>query len=151
MEISNSNFLWSTASLYSSSSTTSVSAGDTSFSDLLSQVGNNSLAQQMSEMGAESIGHPPDFAAMTTEEFREHLLEIQETLASNGVDISSFDDPNEMSISQLESLKEEMMSHGNNPPPPPEMIDTMDLMNLFALNIVDYSSDDMYSSLFDFL
>lgn len=153
MEISSSSSLWSYAGLFSSSSTTSVMTGDSSFTDLLASVGStSSLAQQMSEIGVEDFGHAPDFASMTTDEFLEHLIEMQETLSASGIDISSLADPSEMTTSELESLKEEMMSRGKNPSPPPsDIMDSIDMIDMFHLNMVDYSSDNLYSTLFDYL
>ncbi|MFI3200643.1 MAG: hypothetical protein R3Y54_03830, partial [Eubacteriales bacterium] len=96
------------------SSTTSYGYDTTSFS---------STGQMMAAEGS----HPPDFSSMSTEDFREHLIELQEKMAANGVDTSSFVDPTTMSEEDLNALKDEMSSMGDRgvegngrpgPPPP---------------------------------
>lgn len=141
MEI-NSNYYLSSM-LYSSASSASSSTMDnsSSFTDMLTA--SSSLAGQMAGLGAESLGEAPDFGSMSLEEFQEHLMELQATLASSGIDTSDLPDPAEMTVEELEALQEEMSSRGNNPPPPPPM----EMMNL---NFVDYSSitEEMFNTLF---
>ncbi|MFI3255375.1 MAG: hypothetical protein R3Y63_13735, partial [Eubacteriales bacterium] len=87
----------------------------------------SSTGQMMAAEGS----HPPDFDSMDTEEFRSHLIELQETMAANGVDTSSFTDPSTMSEEDLLALKDEMSSMGKGgpkgkqgPPPPPPPSET---------------------------
>lgn len=92
---------------------------------------------------------------MTTEEFQQHLIEMQEALAASGVDISTMIDPTELSTEELDELKAEMSHSKQGPPPPPSDTDALyEMITLFdtlSLNMVDYTSEEMYSSLFDFL
>ncbi len=110
----------SVSSVSSASSTTSTSSSVSSSS--YDSVSFSSTGQMMAAEGS----HPPDFDSMSTEDFREHLIELQETMAANGVDTSSFTDPSTMSEEDLLALKDEMSSMGKGgpqgkqgPPPPP--------------------------------
>ncbi len=103
----------SSATSSSSSSVTTSSYDSVSFS---------STGQMMAAEG----NHPPDFDSMSTEDFREHLIELQEAMAASGVDTSNFTDPSTMSEEDLNALKDEMASMGSRgpqgkqgPPPPP--------------------------------
>ncbi len=155
MEITNSNYLSYVASLYSSSASSTYTASSTTatssaFTDMLTAVqssSTSSLAQEMSALGAESLGEAPDFSSMSLEEFRDHLSELQAALSASGVDISGLTDPSDLSTEELEALQEEMASRGSMPPPPPPSMDMM------GYNFVDYSSlsFDALESLFDYL
>lgn len=169
MEITNSNYLWAAASaLYTAPSVdlsqfteqTSESSFDDTFMDVLNAVESveeetNSLAYQMANLGAESLGNAPNFSEMTSEEFLEHLIELQQDLEDSGADISNLADPTTLTSEELEDLQEEMATHGKMPPPPPpasESISMYSMENLIAmmsLNMVDYSSYG--ESLFDYL
>lgn len=87
------------------------------------------------------MGQAPDFSSMTTDEFLAHLIEVQDSLAASGVDISDMTDPTTLTTEELEALQEEMQK----PPPPP----SMEMMNF---NFVDYSSltADALDSLFSY-
>lgn len=143
MEINSS--LWSASNYYSSSQgVTSTQTGDSGFMDIFSAVQNsNSYIDEMNSYGVQDLGNPPDFASMSTEEFLAHLIEVQESLATSGVDISEMTDPTTFTTEELEEMKAEMQK----PPPPPP---SMEMMNF---NFVDYSSlaTSALETLFDYL
>lgn len=111
-------------------------------------------------MMAQEGNHPPDFDAMSTDEFCEHLVELQAAMAEQGIDTSNFVDPTTLTEDELLALKDEMASMGaggpmgkQGPPPPPayetsidEEVDTLDLL-LQALE----EENDTITSLFDTL
>lgn len=147
MDISNSN-LWSVTSSYNTTSVPSTTTGTSGFMDLLASVerdSSSSYLQEMNSYGVEDLGHPPDFSAMSTDEFLAHLLEVQDSLAASGVDISDMTDPSTLTTEELEALQEEMQK-GPPPPPPPSM-------EMMKFNFVDYSSltEEGLGSLFDYL
>lgn len=116
----------SVSSVSSANSTTSTSSS-VSTSSSYDSVSFSSTGQMMAAEG----NHPPDFDSMSTEDFREHLIELQETMAANGVDTSGFTDPTTMSDEDLNALKDEMSSMGQGgprgkegPPPPPPPSET---------------------------
>lgn len=152
MEINNSQSLWSTFTSSQSSTTTQTMELSSAFADLLSATATSTSSdylQEITSLGAESMGTPPNFSEMTTEEFREHLIEMQMALAESGADISNLADPSEMTTEELVALQSEMASHRPPPPPPPADF-SMDMMNL---NFVDYSnlSETLLTTLFDYL
>lgn len=139
MEINNSS-LWFNYSSTSSVSTTSSTNVLSSFTDLFTEVASSSFIQEMNQYSVQDMGTPPDFSSMTCEEFRAHLLELEEVLGES----FSFD-PENLTEEQLEAMKAEMEK---GPPPPPPME-----MNFQNLNLVDYSSlsSQALTSLFDYL
>lgn len=143
MEINSS--LWSASNYFSSSSATSTTqTGYTGFMDMLSAMQtDNSYIQEMNSYGVQSMGEAPYFASMTTDEFLAHLIEVQESLAASGVDISEMTDPTTFTTEELEEMQEEMQK---TPPPPPPM----EMMNF---NFVDYSNlaTSALDSLFSYL
>lgn len=168
MEITNSNYLWAAASaLYTAPSVDlsqfSEETGASSFEDTMMDILNaveaveedtNSLAYQMANLGAESLGNAPDFSSMTSEEFLEHLLELQQDLEESGADISDLVDPTTLTSEELEDLQVEMASRGEMPPPAPasdaiSMVSMENLIAVMSLNMVDYSSYG--ESLFEYL
>lgn len=149
MQITDSNYLLSVASMYGTASTTSTTSLTSAFTDMLTSVQSStsgSLAQEMSALGAESLGQAPDFSSMSLEEFRDHLSELQTALAASGADISGLTDPADLTTEELEALQAEMSSRGSNPPPPPPM-------EMMGYNFVDYSSltASALDTLFDYL
>lgn len=144
MQISISDYYSQSSSIFSSTATYGTSS--TSFADLLfgstdSSSNTVSFAEELSLAGAESIGPPPDFSSMTTDEFLEHLLEVQSTLASMGVDTSSMTDPTSLSVDELEALQAEMSSKGKDgmPPPPPPSQQMTSSTLMMGFNFDDYS------------
>ncbi|MFI3249924.1 MAG: hypothetical protein R3Y07_03050 [Eubacteriales bacterium] len=146
MDISN-NYLWSVANNYSSSSAdTSTTMDSSAFTDMLTSVqSQNSYIQEMNRYGVQEMGQAPDFSSMTTDEFLAHLIEVQESLAASGVDISDMTDPTTLTMEELEALQTEMQQKPPPPPPP-----SMEMMNF---NFVDYSSltADAFESLFSYM
>lgn len=104
-------------------------------------------------MAAEG-NHPPDFDSMSTEEFMEHLVELQAAMEEQGIDISNMVDPTTLSDDELNALKDEMSamgSKGKHGPPPSaydvsEEVDTIDLL-MQALEV----KDEVITSLFEAL
>ncbi|MFI3200644.1 MAG: hypothetical protein R3Y54_03835 [Eubacteriales bacterium] len=149
MEISN-DYLWSTLSALSGSATSVMDTTDSTatssyFADLLATTQSTSSSaylQEMTSLGAEQLGNPPDFSSMSTEEFREHLIEVQEALAASGADISNLQDPSELTEEELEAMQAEMMSRGQNPPPPPQTtsMELMEMMQSSYLYFLEESS-----------
>lgn len=85
----------------------------------------SSQAQMMSRVNAKEA---PDFDSMSTEDFREHLLDVRSTMEADGLDTSSMQDIENMTDLELESLKNEMAEskpkppeggRPEGPPPPP--------------------------------
>lgn len=146
MNISN-NYLWSAATNYSDSTVASSTTMDSSvFTDMLTSMqSQNSFIQEMNRYGVQEMGQAPDFSSMTTDEFLAHLIEVQESLATSGVDISAMTDPTTLTTEELEALQTEMQQKPPPPPPP-----SMEMMNF---NFVDYSSltADAFESLFSYL
>lgn len=118
----------SISSAYSTSTTSSISSVSsllTTYHDEVvtgdqSSFGYTQDSVQISSAGQASVGQtPPDFNSMSTDDFRDHLLEMQATLEAAGyssdLDISSLSDD------ELNSIKDDMASRGKggNPPPPP--------------------------------
>ncbi len=108
-----------------SSVSSANSATSTSSSVASSSYDSVSISSTGKLMAAEG-SHPPDFDSMSTEDFRAHLVELQEKMAESGVDTSGFTDPSTMSDEDLNALKDEMSSMGKGkaggkqgPPPPP--------------------------------
>lgn len=120
--------VYGSGSVSSVSSTSTSSSSTSSTTSSYDSVSISSTGQMMAAEGS----HPPDFDSMSTEDFRDHLVELQETMAANGVDTSSFTDPTTMSDEDLEALKDEMSSMGKGgprgkqgpPPPPPPSTET---------------------------
>lgn len=137
--------LWGATSYYSSSQgVTSSQTGDSGFMDMLSAVeSSNSFIDEMNGYGVQELGKAPDFANMTTDEFLAHLIEVQESLAASGIDISEMTDPTTFTTEELEEMQAEMQK----PPPPPP---PMEMMNF---NFVDYSNlaTSALETLFDYL
>lgn len=113
------------SSVSSASSATSSSSTSTTSTTSVASYDSTSFSTTGQMMAAEG-SHPPDFDSMSTEEFRDHLVELQEAMAASGVDISGFTDPTTMSDDDLNALKDEMSSMGSRgpqgkqgPPPPP--------------------------------
>ncbi len=153
----------SSATAVSSSTSSSTASSSTSVSSSYDSVSFSSTGQMMAAEGS----HPPDFDSMSTEEFQEHLIELQEKMAANGTDTSSFIDPSTMTEEELLALKDEMSSMGSRgpqgkqgppPPPPPaeetsvteEEDETLDLL-LSMLNNEEDDSDEDSSLLTDLL
>ncbi len=130
------------ASLFSSTAATSSS----SFADILfdqtSSTEQDSFVSQLTALGAQDYGTAPDFSSMSIDEFREHLLEVQATLQSAGVDTSSMADPNDFSVEELEELQAQMSSKGQMPPPPPppQSLSTSSSSLMSTFQFDDYSS-----------
>lgn len=143
----------SVSSVSSSSSSTASTSSYTSSS--YDSVSFSSTGQMMAAEGS----HPPDFDSMSTEEFREHLIELQEKMAESGVDISNFTDPSTMSEEDLNALKDEMSSMGAGgpqgkkgppPPPPPETSTSIseeeeDTLDILLQALSDAEEDDSNS------
>ncbi len=113
--VNSSGTVSSSSSAYTSTATTtSTSSYDTtSFS---------STGMMMAAEGSS----PPDFDSMSLDEFCDHLVDLQDAMAENGVDISTLVDPTTLSDDELSALKDEMSSMGSRkaggkqgPPPPP--------------------------------
>lgn len=107
------------------SAVSSSSSATTTTSSYTGSYDSASFSSTGKMMAAEG-SHPPDFDSMSTDEFRDHLVELQEKMAADGIDISGFTDPTTMSDDDLNALKDEMASMGkggpqgkNGPPPPP--------------------------------
>lgn len=162
MEITNSNYLWAAASLLYTAppadfTSFESSDFDTTFSDLLKAVEATeetpSLAVQMANFGAETLGDAPDLGGMTSQEFLEHLVELQQELEESGVDVSDLADPMTLTPEELEELRGEMESRGTNPPPLAFDATTSysvdSLIAMMSLNMVDYSSYG--ESLFEYI
>lgn len=150
------------SSIYSASTASSTSFLDAMESTASSTTQNYDTIEISSEGRMASMpprGPRPDFESMSTEDFREHLIEVQTQMANDGIDISSLNDPAEMTDEELDALKTEFMEGAGRggrpegpPPPPPssssieeeaaatstELIDTL----LQALNNDDEDDDD---------
>lgn len=131
-----------------SSSTSSTSSATSTSTSSYDSVSISSTGKMMAAEGS----HPPDFDSMSTEEFREHLIELQEKMAESGVDISSFTDPTTMSDEDLNALKDEMSSMGQGgpngkkgpppPPPPSEMTSTTETTDSLDLLLEALEEDE---------
>lgn len=141
----------------------SVSDSSTSSSSVSSSVSSSYDSCSFSSAGrmmAAEGQHPPDYDSMSTDEFCDHLVELQAAMAEQGIDTSSFVDPTTLTDDELNALKDEMASMGaggpqgkQGPPPPPppsyetsvdEEVDTLDLL-LQAME----EENETVTSLFD--
>lgn len=118
------------SSVSSVSSLTDATSASTSTSVSTSSYDSVSISSAGKMMASEG-NRPPDFDSMSTEDFRAHLVELQEKMAADGVDTSGFTDPTTMSDEDLNALKDEMSAMGKGgpggkqgPPPPPPPSET---------------------------
>lgn len=128
------------SSSVSSSSTTSASFDSVSFS---------STGRMMAAEGS----HPPDFDAMSTDEFRDHLVELQEKMAADGIDTSNMVDPSTLSDDDLNALKDEMSAMGSRgpqgkqgPPPPPPSTSVEEDTDEMLQTLLDAMEEDSDST-----
>lgn len=101
------------SSLYSTSSTSSASTLS-SFS-----LDSFEISSEARELAARPA--PPDFESMSNDDFRSHIIEVQDMLTEQGFDVSNIEN---MTDEELESLKSDMIEKGaefqkQGPPPPP--------------------------------
>ncbi len=113
-----------------SSVASATSSTSTSSSVSTSSYDSVSISSAGKMMAAEGK-HPPDFDSMSTDDFRDHLVKLQEEMAANGVDTSNLTDPSTLSDEDLQTLKDEMSAMGKGgpqgkqgPPPPPPPSET---------------------------
>lgn len=114
------------------STLTSKKAENSGFLEMAKILENCETTEYMEELtafGAEQFEKKPDLSTMTTDEFLTHLVEVQKSLVSVGVDGSEMTDPHTLSQDELVSLQEEM-----------QMPSTLSSMELLNLNFVDYST-----------
>lgn len=128
------------SSLYSTSSTSSSSSA-LSFSSTLDSFQISSEARDLASRPAP----PPDFDSMSSDEFREHVTEMQDILTEQGFDVSNIAD---MTDEELDALKSEMVEKGaefqQGPPPPPPQQDA--LTSAYEASSIDLQSW-MYNAL----
>lgn len=114
---------------------TAMTLGEAEHSDFLEMakfLENGEISSYMKEMtafGVQEFEKTPDIASMTTDEFLQHLIDVQNSLVSVGVEKSEMTDPNSLTEEELLSLQEEM-----------QMPSTLSSMELLNLNFVDYST-----------